>query len=602
MIKSDFEHNYSQISRQPGVYQFKDEDGEILYVGKARNLYNRVSTYFSSGKGLSHKTRVMVRQANKLDYIIVDSEHDALLLECTLIKEHQPKYNVMLKDGKTYTYICVKKERFPRVFFTRRVLKDGSTYFGPYTSKYRAKIVLEMIRNLFPLRTCNLNLSRENIEKGKFKVCLEYHIGNCMGPCEDLESEEDYMEKIRQVKNMLRGNFSEVIRHLKTQIEENVKVLNFEQAQKLKEKLDAFESYQSKSTVVSNTIRDVDVFSFQSEEKKAYVNYLKIVDGAVINTHTVELEKNLTESKRDLLSFAISSLRERYQSIAPEVIVPFELQLPEKEIQVTIPQRGDKKSLLEMSQKNLKYFVFQKKKDREERRQKSGSGKRIVETLQKDLGLEEPPVHMECFDNSNLQGSNPVASCVVFRNGRPSKKDYRKFHIKTVTGPDDYASMEEVVYRRYHRLLKEEKGLPQLVVIDGGKGQLNSAVKSIRKLGLEGQIKVVGIAKRLEEIFFPGDPIPIYLDKRSESLKVLQQIRNEAHRFAINFHRDSRSSRLQISSLQDIQGVGKKTSDKLLKHFGSLKKLSKAPMMEIEHLVGPVMGKRIYDFFNSGEE
>nr|MBS0037812.1 excinuclease ABC subunit C [Saprospiraceae bacterium] len=601
MIKSDFEHHYSEISRQPGVYQFKDEDGEILYVGKARNLYKRVSTYFSSGQSLSHKTRVMVRQASRLDYIIVDSEHDALLLESTLIKEHQPKYNVMLKDGKTYTYICVKKERFPRVFFTRRVLKDGSTYFGPYTSKYRAKIVLEMIRNLFPLRTCNLNLSRENIEKGKFKVCLEYHIGNCLGPCEDLESEEDYNEKIRQVKNMLRGNFSEVIRHLKKQIEENVKVLNFEQAQKLKEKLDAFESYQSKSTVVSNTIRDVDVFSIQSEEKRAYVNYLKIVDGAVINTHTVELEKNLTENKRDLLSFAISSLRERYQSIAPEVIVPFDMQLPEKEIQVTIPQRGDKKSLLMMSQKNLKYFVFQKKKDREERRQKSGSGMRVVETLKKDLGLEELPVHMECFDNSNLQGSNPVASCVVFRNGRPSKKDYRKFHIKTVTGPDDYASMEEVVYRRYYRLLKEEKGLPQLVVIDGGKGQLNSAVNSIRKLGLEGQIKVVGIAKRLEEIFFPGDPIPIYLDKRSESLKVLQQMRNEAHRFAINFHRDSRSSRLQISSLQDIQGVGKKTSDKLLKHFGSLKKLSKAPLMEIEHLVGPVLGKRIYDFFNSGE-
>ena len=598
MNKKDFELNYSQIPRQPGVYQFKDKEGKILYVGKARNLLNRVSSYFTGGRTQANKTRVMLRNADTLEYIIADSEHDALLLENTLIKEHQPRYNVMLKDGKTYTYICVKNERFPRVFFTRRIIKDGSTYYGPYTSKYRAKIVLEMIKNLFPLRTCNLKLSEENINKGKFKVCLEYHIGNCMGPCEKLESEEAYNEKIRQVKNMLRGNFGEVVKHLKARLNESVDQLDFEGAQKLKEKIDAFEAYQGKSTVVSSSIRDADVFSIQSEGKKAYVNYLKIVDGAVINTHTVELKKNLNEDPKDLLSFAITNLREKNNSIAPEVIVPFDLKIAEEEVQITVPQRGDKRSLLDMSRKNLKYFVLQKKKDKEEKRAKSDSGKRLVETLKNDLRLESAPVHMECFDNSNLQGTDPVAACVVFRNGKPSKKEYRKFHIKTVTGPDDFASMEEVVYRRYKRLVKGGESLPQLVLIDGGKGQLNASVKSIKKLGLEGKIAVIGIAKRLEEIFLPGDPVPVFLDKRSESLRVLQHMRNEAHRFAINFHRDKRSSRLQISSLQEIPGVGKKTSEKLLKHFGSLKKMSEAPLIEIESVVGPVLAGKIYSFYH----
>lgn len=538
----------------------------------------------------------MVKNARDVDFIIADSEHDALLLENTLVKEHQPRYNVMLKDGKSYTYICVKNERFPRVFFTRKVVKDGSTYFGPYTSKYRAKIVLEMIKNLFPLRTCNFNLSEENIKKGKFKICLEYHIGNCLGPCEGLESEEDYMQKIAQVKNMLRGNFGDVLKHLKDQMQKNVENLDFEKAQELKEKVDAFEAYQSKSTVVSATIKDVDVFSFDSNEKWGYVNYLKIVDGAVINTHTVELKKNLTENKRDLLAYAILNLREKFNSIAPEVIVPFELYIPGEELTVTVPLRGDKKRLMEMSQKNLKYYILQKQKIREEKKDRESSGLRKVNQLKADLKLSELPVHMECFDNSNLQGSHPVASCVVFINGRPSKKDYRKYHIKTVEGPDDFASMEEVVYRRYSRLLREKSGLPQLVVIDGGKGQLNAAMKSIKKLGLQHTIFVIGIAKRLEEIFVAGDPVPIFLDKRSESLQVIQQIRNEAHRFAIGFHRDSRSSRLNVSALRKIPGVGPITTERLLKHFGSLKKMSTAPKIEIVEVIGPFLGEKIYQF------
>lgn len=538
----------------------------------------------------------MVKNARDVDFIIADSEHDALLLENTLVKEHQPRYNVMLKDGKSYTYICVKNERFPRVFFTRKVVKDGSTYFGPYTSKYRAKIVLEMIKNLFPLRTCNFNLSEENIKKGKFKICLEYHIGNCLGPCEGLESEEDYMQKIAQVKNMLRGNFGDVLKHLKDQMQKNVENLDFEKAQELKEKVDAFEAYQSKSTVVSATIKDVDVFSFDSNEKWGYVNYLKIVDGAVINTHTVELKKNLTENKRDLLAYAILNLREKFNSIAPEVIVPFELYIPGEELTVTVPLRGDKKRLMEMSQKNLKYYILQKQKIREEKKDRESSGLRKVNQLMADLKLSELPVHMECFDNSNLQGSHPVASCVVFKNGRPSKKDYRKYHIKTVEGPDDFASMEEVVYRRYSRLLREKSGLPQLVVIDGGKGQLNAAMKSIKKLGLQHTIFVIGIAKRLEEIFVAGDPVPIFLDKRSESLQVIQQIRNEAHRFAIGFHRDSRSSRLSVSALREIPGVGPITTERLLKHFGSLKKMSTAPKIEIVEVIGPFLGEKIYQF------
>jgi len=598
MTKKDFDKISSRIPTRPGIYQFKDESGEILYVGKARNLYNRLSSYFSGGRSQTNKTRVMVRKATQIDYIIVDSEHDALLLESTLIKEHQPRYNVMLKDGKTYTYICVKKERFPRVFFTRKIIKDGSVYFGPYTSKYRAKIVLELIKNLFPLRTCSYHLSQENIDKGKFKVCLEYHIGNCLGPCENLESEKSYTEKISQVKNMLRGNFGEVVKHLRESLNHAVEELKFEEAQDLKEKLHAFQEYQSKSTVVSTTIRDADVFSYDEDDQFAWVNYLKVVDGAVINSYAAELKKNLTEDRSEILTYAVMNIRERFNSLAPEVIVPFDIALPEKEMKVIVPQRGDKKALLDMGDKNLRYFIRQREKVRVDKKERETSGERIVKTLQKDLRMKEAPVHMECFDNSNLQGSDPVASCVIFKNAKPSKKDYRKFNIKTVVGPDDFASMEEVVYRRYSRLIKEEESLPQLIVIDGGKGQLNSAMKSIRKLDLQDKITVIGIAKRLEEIFIAGDPIPVYLDKRSESLKVIQQIRNEAHRFAITFHRDKRSRRLQVSSLHKIPGVGPKTTDKLLKHFGSLKKMSESPMEEIQSIVGPAMASKIAVYLN----
>lgn len=559
------------LPREPGVYRYIGDKGDILYVGKAKNLKNRISSYFTSGKNLAYRTRVMIRNARHVEFTIVDTEHDALLLENTLIKKHQPRYNVNLKDGKSYTYICVKKERFPRVFFTRRVIRDGSDYYGPYTSKYRAKIVLEMIRSLFPLRTCKYNLSEENIQAGKFKVCLEYHIKNCLGPCEDLESEEEYMLKIAQVKHMLKGQFTEVTRHLKEQMKKYASGLQFEKAQQAKVRLDAFNDYQSKSTVVSSTIRDVDVFTLVQTEKMAYVNYIKIINGAIINTYTIEMVKNLNEDEEELLSLAIVDLREKFQSVAPEIIVPFDVTTTDDQIKVTVPQRGEKKKLLDLAQKNAEYFKLQMKKDEATSARKKGSAERILTTLKNDLQMEEMPLHLECFDNSNLGGSQPVASCVVFKNAKPSKKDYRRFNIKTVEGPDDFASMEEIVYRRYKRLLDEDEPLPQLVIIDGGKGQLSSAMKSIYKLGLEDRMTVIGIAKRLEEIYFPGDSIPLYINKKSESLKLIQQARNEAHRFAITFHRDKRSKDLIKTELTNIPGIGEKTALHLLQKYGSVK-------------------------------
>jgi len=540
MTLEDYYKISDTIPRQPGVYRFKDEDGTILYVGKAKDLKSRVSSYFGDRKDLPYKTRVMVRHADHLEFTIVETEADALLLENTLIKEHQPRYNVMLKDGKSYSYICIKNERFPRVFITRRVIRDGSTYFGPYTSKYRLKIILDLIKQLFPLRTCNYNLSEENIEAGKFKVCLEYHIKNCMGPCEGLEDEASYNEKIEQVSNILKGNFGEVVRHFKHQMQQLAENLDFERAQQLKEKLTAFEDYQSKSTVVSTKVRDVDVFSIASDEKQAYINYLRVVNGALIHIHTQELVKNLDDDERDLLEYAIPVLRERFDSFAPEVILPQEVELGE-DLQITVPKIGDKKKLLDLSQKNVDYYLKQKRRDEASKTRKQTPAERILRTLQQDLQMKELPMHIECFDNSNIQGSNPVSSCVVFKNAKPAKKDYRHYNVKTVEGPDDYASMEEVVYRRYRRLLNEGKSLPQLVIIDGGKGQLSAAMNSVRALGLEDKMTVIGIAKKLEEIFFPGDSVPLYINKKSESLKLIQQARNEAHRFAITFHRDQRS-------------------------------------------------------------
>ncbi len=553
MTTADYQNVSASLPKQPGIYKFIDREGTIIYVGKAKNLKNRLSSYFGSKKHQTAKTKTMVRNANHFEYTIVETETDALLLESTLIKKFQPRYNVMLKDGKNYSYICIKKERFPRVFLTRKVIKDGSTYFGPYMSKARVKIILDLIKNLFPLRTCAFNLSEENIAKKKFKICLEYHIKNCEGPCEGLESEASYNEKIDQIKNMLRGNFAAVKQHLKADMQLFAAQLKFEKAQQAKDKLTAFIDYQGKSTVVSTTIRDLDVFSIATDEKIAYVNYLKVINGAVINTYTQELVKNLDDNEKDLLEFVIPELRKRFNSITKEIIIAETVQLSDPEIIQTIPQRGDKRKLLELSEKNVKYYLLQKKRAELKHQSKQTHSERILRTLQSDLNMKDLPMHIECFDNSNIQGSNPVASCVVFKNAKPAKKDYRHFKIKTVIGPDDFASMEEVVHRRYSRMLREGTPLPQLIIIDGGKGQLSSSVKSLKLLGILNKVTVIGIAKKLEEIFFPGDSIPLYINKKSESLKLIQQARNEAHRFAITFHRNQRSKDLLTQKLPSFQ-------------------------------------------------
>jgi len=598
MTTEDFKKIADTLPKSPGVYRFIDERDVILYVGKAKNLRNRVSSYFGERKDRLFRTRIMVKNAHRMEFTIVETETDALLLENALIKQYLPRYNVMLKDDKSYSYICIKKERFPRVIITRRVVRDGSTYFGPYTSKARLRIILDLIKQLFPLRNCNLHLSEENIRAGKFKVCLEYHIKNCMGPCEAQEDEESYNAKIEQIKNILRGHFSAVIQHFKGQMQHYAQELEFEKAQAIKTRLEAFEDYQAKSTIVSPTIRDVDVFSIAKEEKEAYINYLRVVNGAIIHTHTQELILNLEEEEEsDLLSYTIPLIRERFNSIAPEIIVPFEVVLAEKELQITIPKIGDKKKLLELSQKNVEYYKLQKKKDEISKVRKQTPAERILRQLQTDLQMDRAPMHIECFDNSNIQGTNPVSSCVVFKNAKPSKGDYRHYKVKTVEGPNDFASMEEVVFRRYRRLLEEEQPLPQLVIIDGGKGQLSAAMKSLETLGLVGKMTVIGIAKRLEEIFFPGDSVPLYINKKSESLKLIQQARNEAHRFAITFHRDLRSKEFTSTEVTNIPGVGEKTAQKLLSHFGSVKKLREALISEIAEVVGMAKAKVVKAYF-----
>ncbi len=598
MTPEDFKKIADDIPVLPGVYKFLDAEGLVLYVGKARRLKQRLASYFTSIERQPAKTRIMLRKARHIEYVLVDTEADALLLENSLIKKYQPRYNLMLKDGKSYSYICIKKERFPRVFITRKVVKDGSVYFGPYTSKSRIKIILELLRRLFPLRTCSYHLSEKNIESGKFKLCLEYHIKNCKGPCVGLESEEEYNRKIEQIKNILQGHFAQVKKHFAAQMQAFAERLEFEKAQEIKEKLRAFENYQSKSTVVSPTIRDVDVFSICSDETYAYVNYLKVVHGAVIHTYSQELVKNLDNEEGDLLAFVIPELRERFNSIAPEVLAAHRFPLKAADFRLVVPKIGDKRKLLELSQKNARFFMLQQQKARASQQRRKTSSERILRKLQKDLHLQELPLHIECFDNSNTQGSNPVAACVVFKNARPSKKDYRHFNIKTVQGPNDFASMEEVVYRRYRGMLERGEPLPQLVLIDGGKGQLHAALKALDKLELTERIALVGIAKRLEELFLPGDSIPLYLDKKSESLKLLQQLRNEAHRFAITFHRNQRSRRFTRTALTEIPGVGEKTAQKLLKHFGSLKRLRAASKEELEAVVGKALTtvlKRAFD-------
>jgi excinuclease ABC subunit C len=602
MTIDDYKVLLPDLPKDPGVYKYIDNNDVIIYVGKAKNLKNRISSYFGDKKHQSNKTRIMVKQAKRLEFVIVETETDALLLENTLIKKLQPRYNVMLKDGKSYSYICIKKERFPRVFITRKVIRDGSFYFGPYTSKSRIKVLLDLIKHLFPLRTCTYNLGEEYINAGKYKLCLEYHIKNCLGPCTGLEEEEPYNIKIDQIKNILKGNFAHVKRHFVDQMKLHAEQLEFEKAQSIKEKLVAFEDYQGKSMVVSQTIQDVDVFSVSSIEGTAFVNYIKIVNGAIINTYTQEVIRQLDETDEDILTFAVPEIRNKFNSLSKEILVPFSILLPEEDVKVIVPKIGDKKKLVELSEKNVKYFILKLQKEQANRVKKLTHTERILTTLKNDLQMDAIPLHIECFDNSNFQGSYPVSSCVVFKNAKPSKKDYRHFNIKTVEGPDDYASMEEVVFRRYKRLRDEGETLPQLVIIDGGKGQLSSSMKAVEELGLVGQMTVIGIAKRLEEIFFPGDSIPLYINKKSESLKLIQHARNEAHRFAITFHRDKRSKGLTQTELTNIAGVGTNTADKLLNHFGSVKQVKLALVSELTEVVGPSIAKKVKAYFKAQED
>ena len=575
----------------PGVYQFYDENDTVIYVGKAKNLKKRVSSYFNKTHD-NNRTRLLVKKIVRHEHIIVPTEVDALLLENNLIKKYQPKYNVLLKDDKTYPWICIKKERFPRVFSTRKVIKDGSDYFGPFTNKKTVYTLLDLIRGLYPLRTCNYDLSEEKISNQKYKICLEYHLGNCLGPCEQKIDEELYNQNIAAIKNIVKGNFKSSLDQFQLQMENYAKEMEFEKAQEIKEKLASLENYQSKSTIVNPKISNVDVFTIVSDESCGYVNFLQISYGSITRSHTLEIKKKLDESDLDLLSLAIIDIRLRFNSQSEEVYLPFQINLGEK-IKVSIPMLGDKKKLVELSLRNAKFYRMDRFKqmkivdpDRHT--------KRLMSQMKVDLRLSGEPYHIECFDNSNIQGTNPVAACVVFKNGKASKKDYRHFKIKTVVGADDFASMEEVVFRRYKRLKEEGKSLPQLIVIDGGKGQLSSAVKSLDLLGLRGKIAIIGIAKRLEEIYFPEDPIPLYLDKKSETLKIIQQLRNEAHRFGITLHRNLRSKGSLNSQLDEIKGVGPKTKELLLKEFKSLKRIKAASQKELIDALGKVKGAQLF--------
>lgn len=595
MNGSNVELQLKTLPENPGVYQYFDKNGKILYVGKAKNLKKRVTSYFTKNND-SHRIRVMVKKIHEIRHIVVSSETDALLLENNLIKKHQPRFNVMLKDDKTYPWICIKNERFPRVFPTRRLVKDGSEYYGPYTSFKTVNTLLDLIKGLYQLRTCNYDLSEEKVRNGKYKVCLEYHLGNCLGPCEAYESEAEYLEKIEAIRQIVKGNFKDSLQQFKKQMKAHAEKMEFEEAQKIKNKIDVLENYQAKSTVVNPKINNVDVFSIVSDEGYGYVNFLQLSHGAIIRSHTIEMKKKLGESDKELLELGITEIRQRFNSHTREIYVPFKVEVGE-EIKVTVPKLGDKKQIVDLSTRNAKYFRqerFKQMKIVDPDRHVN----RIMAQMKQDLRLSEEPRHIECFDNSNIQGTNPVAACVVFKNGKPSKKDYRKFNIKTVEGPDDFASMEEVVFRRYRRLLQEGEPLPQLIIVDGGKGQLSSGVKALETLGLRGKIAIIGIAKRLEEIFYPGDSIPLYLDKKSETLKIIQQLRNEAHRFGITFHRNKRSSAALNTELEEIPGIGEKTAVELLKNFRSLKRVKEASEESLAGIIGKSKAQIIYNHYH----
>lgn len=585
------------LPESPGVYQYLDKNGTIIYVGKAKRLKRRVSSYFNKYQDRA-KVRILVRNIADIKHIVVDTEQDALLLENNLIKKYQPRYNSLLKDDKTYPWICIKNEPFPRIFSTRNFVRDGSSYFGPYTSGYSLKIMLDLIRQLYPLRTCALNLNRQQIAKGKYKICLEHHIGNCLGPCEELQTEEDYALEISDIKEILKGNSNAVVSLLKERMTALSKEMKFEEAQKVKTKLDHLVEFQSKSTIVSPTIHNVDVFSIIDDDDCAYINFMKVVNGAIVQVHTFEMQKRVDEEPEEILLSVIEESRQRLLSTSFEIIVPFELDFELDRITFTVPQRGDKKKLLELSQRNALTYKNEKLKQQMNRSPEKRV-ERIMETMKKDLRLKEWPVLIEGFDNSNIQGTNPVASCVVFRNGKPSKRDYRHFNIKTVVGANDFASMEEIIYRRYRRQLDEGNPLPQLILIDGGKGQLGAAINSLEKLGLMGRISIIGIAKRLEELYFPGDPVPLYLDKNSETLKVLQNVRNESHRFGITFHRDKRSKAFLVSELDGIKGIGDKTKETLMSELKSVDGIGKASLEQLTRIVGSAKAKIVFDYFQT---
>lgn len=587
------------LPTSPGVYQFKNEGGTIIYVGKAKNLRSRVNSYFSKDGGHSGRTRVMVRKITDLAFIVVGNELDALLLENNLIKQLQPRYNVMLKDDKTYPWLCIKNEPFPQVFSTRTKINDGSEYYGPYASVKTMHTLLRLIRRLYKIRTCRYDLSAANIEKGKFKVCLEYHIGNCLGPCEGLQSRAEYDAQIDEIRTIIKGNISTVLQVLKLRMNEFAERMEFEKAQYIKEKLEILQNYRSKSSIVNPAIGNVDVLAVASDLQAGYVNYMKVVDGAIVQSHTMHFRKKLEESDQELLLSALAELKSSGAELAKELLLPLDLEVEISDHKMTVPKRGDKLSLVELSARNAKYIMLDKQKqsrftDPEQHTQ------RILEQIKKDLRLQDLPVHIEGFDNSNLMGTNAVSACVVFKDAKPSKKDYRHFNIKTVEGPDDFASMREVVYRRYKRLKEEGESLPQLIVIDGGKGQLSAALESLDTLGLRGKIAIIGIAKRLEEIYYPGDTAPLYIDKKSDTLKVLQHIRNESHRFGITHHRNKRSKDTIKTELTEIPGIGPQMAAKLLSEFKSVSGIRKAPFGEIEKAIGTNRAKAIKKWFEKG--
>jgi excinuclease ABC subunit C len=583
-VSAELQLKIKTLPEKPGVYQYFDARGTIIYVGKAKNLKKRVSSYFNKTQD-NYKTSVLVRKIVNIEYIVVNTELDALLLENNLIKSYQPRYNIQLKDDKTYPWICVKNEAFPRVFSTRQLIKDGSKYFGPYPSGKVMQTLLALIKELYLLRTCHLDLSKQKIEEKKYKVCLEYHIGNCRGGCVGHEKQQDYEEQIVQIEQLLKGNIGSVIGFLKQRMQQHAEKLEYEQAQQLKEKIDTLESYRAKSTIVSPSIHEVDVCTLINEPESAFVNYLSIHNGAIIHAYTAEVKKKLNESSDEVLSYVIPELRERFESQSKEILLVEPVGFALEGIKFSVPQRGDKKELIDLSLRNAKFYKLEKQKQ-EKIIDPEKHTNRILGQIKTDFRLKEMPVHIECFDNSNIQGTNAVSACVVFRNGKPSKKDYRHFNVKTVEGPDDFATMEEVVYRRYKRLLDEQQGLPQLIVIDGGKGQLSAALKALEKLDLRGKVAICGIAKRLEEIFFPGDNLPIYIDKRSESLKVIQFMRNEAHRFGITHHRNKRSKASLTSALLDIPGIGPKTQQDLMKAFKTVSAIHHATLEELAKVIG----------------